>query len=56
MVVLAEGLRQFRVGDSRSIKLPLEDNKNGIASPGDMLLYVRPVRQPHKLLPEPMRP
>jgi hypothetical protein len=52
-VVRAEGFRQFGVGDSRSIKLPLEDNKNEIASPGDMLLCVRQVRQ-HKLLPESM--
>ncbi len=54
MIALTNGFRQFGVGNSRAIKLPLEDNKNGIAIPGSMLLCVRPIRQAHKLLPESM--
>jgi hypothetical protein len=51
MVILAEGLRQFGVGDLRSINRPLENNKNGVAIPVNVFFPVSLVRQLQKLLP-----
>jgi len=55
MVVLADGLRQLRVGNLGAIELPLEDDQNGITIPGDVLLPICLVRHLHELLPEMMR-
>ena len=54
MVVLTDCLRQFRVGNTRPVELPLEDDKYGIAAAGDVLLCIRLVRHLHEPLPEPM--
>ena len=52
MVVFADGLRQLWIGDLWAVELPLEDDKNRIPIPGDVLFRIRPVRHPHELLPQ----